>query len=186
VAFADLPLLRSFETGGLIHAPESLVLGAWENRPWVPVRAAAWLPLGEPVDLGGLSLELIHTPGHSPDSISLLCRARNILLAADVLYPGPLYAQVPQASLPDYLTTVQRLARLTDAETVILCGHGATPESPAPRLARTGLLDLARTLAAIRDGTCRPTARDPFTYEVNAAMTLLAAEASFAPWQVPE
>ena len=36
-------------------------------------------------------LEIVATPGHSPDSISLYDRDAGILLAADFLYPGDLY-----------------------------------------------------------------------------------------------
>jgi glyoxylase-like metal-dependent hydrolase (beta-lactamase superfamily II) len=185
VAFAGLPLLRSFERDGMIEAPEDYVLGQYENRFWTPVRCSEWLPLGKPLDLGNLSLELWHTPGHSPESISLFCREDNVLLAADVLYPGPLYAQIPNADLAAYLETANRLAARIEDDTLILCGHGDTPETPAPRMARADLLDIAKALSLIRDGALAPQSRHPFSFPVNARMTLLASEASFGPWQRP-
>jgi hydroxyacylglutathione hydrolase len=185
VAFADLPILRAMERGGLIHAPEGMVLGEWEKRFWTPVAAAHWHAPGNVIDLGAVRLEVIHTPGHSPDSVSLFDRAANILLAADVLYPGPLYAQIPNAHLPDYLATVDRLVDIINEDTIILCGHGDTPESPAPRMTRQDLRDIRNGLTKIRDGSVRPVSKAPFCFPINAAMTLLASEASFATWQIP-
>jgi hydroxyacylglutathione hydrolase len=185
VAFADLPILRAMERDGLIHAPESMVLGQWENRFWTPVRAARWFPVGGEIDLGGIGLEAIHTPGHSPDSVSLYDRANNILFAADVLYPGPLYAQIPNANLPDYLATAERLVDMVDDATVILCGHGDTSDTPAPRMSRQDLRDIRDGLITIRDGEALPISRAPFCFPINDRMTLLASEASFGPWQIP-
>ena len=185
VAFADLPLLRGFEHDGLIHAPLDHVLGANENRFWTPVVANEWLPLNRAIDLGGLAFSLLHTPGHSPESVSLHIPALNILLAADFVYPGELYGQVPNANLPDYLAAAQQIYGVIADDTIILCGHGESPQSAAPRLARKDIHDLIGGLAKIRDRKLRPVSATPFTFPISDRLTLLASEASFGTWQIP-
>jgi glyoxylase-like metal-dependent hydrolase (beta-lactamase superfamily II) len=112
LAMADLPILRSCVKDGQFHAPEDLFLGHYEDMIWKPVSINHWWPIGHEIDLGGVKLEILHTPGHSPDSVSLLDRQRNILLAADFLYLGDLYAQVPGSSLPDYLAAGEAINRI--------------------------------------------------------------------------
>ena len=55
---------------------------------------------GDVIDLGGgLSLEVIHCPGHSPGSIALFCPQEGTLIIADVVQPVdglPLYTHLAQ------------------------------------------------------------------------------------------
>lgn len=62
---------------------------------------------GDLADLGGISLQVIHTPGHSPGSISLWCAEEKTLFSADAIpIPGdmPIYQ--------DILASVQSIRRL--------------------------------------------------------------------------
>ncbi len=158
-ALADLPILRACETDGRFIAPESMFLGSCENMDWVPVTIRQWWPIGHRIDLGGRFLEIIATPGHSPDSISLFDREDNVLLTADFLYPGDLYAQVPGASLPDYLATAETLLHEFPADMVIYGAHGTehgASAHEAPWLLWHDILDLTATLQAIQDGDMPP------------------------------
>lgn len=59
------------------------------------------------VDLGGISLEVIHTPGHSPGSISLWCAEEKALFSADAIpIPGemPIYQDITES-----VRSIQRL-----------------------------------------------------------------------------
>ncbi len=42
---------------------------------------------GTVLDLGGMTAQVVHLPGHTAGSIGLLCRERELLLAADALSP---------------------------------------------------------------------------------------------------
>jgi len=184
IAMADLPVLRACEREGLLHAPDDLYLGHWEDMVWHPVPVRHWWPPGQTLAIGDFRFEIIHTPGHSPDSIALLDRARNVLLAADFIYPGDLYAQVPGASLADYLSSAEALLPRINADTLILCAHGNPDEAgnhAAPRLVRQDIADLAMTLETIRASMQRPERT-----QVNDHLALLANEAAFAAWQSTE
>lgn len=49
---------------------------------------------GHVFDLGGRILEVIHTPGHSPDSIMLWDKKNSILFTGDTFYPATLYSHL--------------------------------------------------------------------------------------------
>src|SRR5262249_12511415 len=49
---------------------------------------------GETFDLGDRTLEVVLTPGHSPDSVCLLDRKDRLLFTGDTFYPAALYAHL--------------------------------------------------------------------------------------------
>jgi len=180
LAMADLPILRSCVRDGLFHAADDLYLGHYEDMTWKPMTINRWLPIGHVIDLGDVNLEILHTPGHSLDSVSLLDRERNILLAADFLYLGPLYAQVPGSSLPDYLAAGEALQ--LDAGVEILGAHGQ-PDGLAPRLGNADLDDLLGVLREIREGARKPAKTGPDSYEINSKMQLLVSPEAYGDWR---
>ncbi|HEY8598803.1 MAG TPA: MBL fold metallo-hydrolase [Thermomicrobiales bacterium] len=101
-----------------------------EQYAIAPSEATATLEDGQLLDLGGRTLEVIYTPGHSPDGICLLDRAGRILFTADTVYAGPLYAQTPGADLTAYLTSLRRLEPLIDQVDLLLPSHNRVPLDP--------------------------------------------------------
>lgn len=183
-ALTDLPILRACVGGdGMFVAPEPMFLGSYENMRWVPMSIGQWWPVGHRIDLGGTSLAIIATPGHSPDSISLFDEDREILLAADFLYPGNLYGQIPGASLPDYLAAAQALGYSLPANTLILGAHGEDDTHHAPRLSRSDLTDLATALTAIRDKAMAPAGQNPERFVINERLALLAGPEAYRAWR---
>lgn len=101
-----------------------------ERYAIAPSAATSTLEDGEIIDLGGRQLEVIYTPGHSPDGICLLDRAGRILFTADTVYAGPLYAQTSGADLDAYLASLRRLEPLIDAVDILLPSHNRVPLDP--------------------------------------------------------
>lgn len=183
IAMADLPVLRDCEHAGVFHASDDLFRGFREGMLWKPVRIREWLTIGAMIDLGGRQLELLHTPGHSPDSVSLNDSGAGILLAADFVYLGPLYAQIPGADLEAYRQTAKLLTEWIAPGTRILCAHGAPDDDGnhrAPVLHHGDISDLAGALERLRASGQRPK-----TWPVNDRMSLLTWEPAFAAWQRP-
>ena len=56
----------------------------YSTQPWT---IAAFLKDDDWIDLGERNLEVIATPGHTPDAISLLDRANGLLFTGDTYYP---------------------------------------------------------------------------------------------------
>lgn len=82
---------------------------------------------GDVVEVGGLIVRVVATPGHSGDSVSFHLPADGALLTGDtVLGRGTTVVAHPDGRLADYLHSLRRLRHLAEhAEaTTVLPGHG--------------------------------------------------------------
>ena len=103
------------------------------TRPW---KIKSYIHDGDRIDLGGRTLEVIATPGHTPDSISLLDRASGLLFSGDTYYPAPIWLFRPETDLEAYATSIRRLAALAPQLKAVLGEHNipVAPPSVLPRL----------------------------------------------------
>ena len=77
---------------------------------------------GDRVAVGGLSLLVIHTPGHTPGSCCFL--VDGYLIAGDTLFPGgPGHSNNPQELQQNIASITERLYTLP-GDTLVLPGHG--------------------------------------------------------------
>jgi len=90
---------------------------------------------GHVIDLGGASLQVLHTPGHTPGSVCVVARVggRSVLLAGDTLWGG--FSAAVGSDADAWLVSLERLEALpVDALTF---GHGVDVllDDPAGRIA---------------------------------------------------
>ena len=78
----------------------------------VPTRPSRLLEDGDVLDLGGRTLQVLHTPGHSPDCICLLDDMNGLLFGGDTINTGPIYAQLEDSNLHHFAASTARLAEL--------------------------------------------------------------------------
>lgn len=110
---SDLPLLENSQKSGL-----RFLLGA-KNSPH-PDR---FLKEGERVEIGQGYLKVIHTPGHSPGSISLL--GDGYILSGDTLFNrGVGRTDLPGGSWEELKNSIHRKILTLPGKTVVLPGHG--------------------------------------------------------------
>ncbi len=174
---ADLPMLRAVAVDGSITPSERMFLGAYEDleAPTFPV--GCWIRPGEEIAVGTRRLEVLHTPGHSPDSVSLWEADRARFYAADFVYRGELYAQTPDACLPDYQTTLRKLLKMLPKDVEIVCAHGQE-EHGVFDMPALGYGDLEDVLSAV--DAVLTTAPHAGERRVNDHMVLLFSAESFA------
>jgi glyoxylase-like metal-dependent hydrolase (beta-lactamase superfamily II) len=68
---------------------------------------------GEVIDLGGRSLEVFHTPGHSPGHLCFLEEPSGYLFTGDLLYDQtPVYAFYPSTNPADLVNSLERIASI--------------------------------------------------------------------------
>lgn len=77
------------------------------------------------IDLGGLVLDLLHVPGHSPDSVCFKLRGEPVLIGGDVLFAGSIgRTDFPNGDHALLLAGIRaKLWPLPD-DTEVLPGHG--------------------------------------------------------------
>jgi len=89
---------------------------------------------GEVLDLDGLRLEVVATPGHTTDSLSFLLPELQALLTGDtVLGRGTAVIAYPDGRLGEYLASLARMRDVCGAAGVnrLLPGHGPVLPRPA-------------------------------------------------------
>lgn len=92
---------------------------------YVPTTATRTLREGDKVELGGRDLTVLHTPGHTPDSICLLDERHGVLFGGDTINTGPIYAQLPDSDVHSFAASTRRLAELADSVRVVYVAHFA-------------------------------------------------------------
>ncbi|HKU26968.1 MAG TPA: MBL fold metallo-hydrolase, partial [Candidatus Sulfotelmatobacter sp.] len=105
---------------------------AYETRPWKITR---FIHDGEKIELGGRTIEVVATPGHTPDAISLLDQGNGLLFTGDTYYPAPIWLFRPETDLDAYAASIRRLAALAPRVRLILGAHNV-PVAPPSVLAQ--------------------------------------------------
>ena len=84
---------------------------------------------GQCLEFAGVTLEVIHAPGHTPGCVVLLGDddGSPVVFSGDVLFAGSIgRVDLPGGSMTQMKQSLRRLCGLIDAETGILPGHGQT------------------------------------------------------------
>lgn len=181
VAVVDLPRLRSRAQDDQLTLTWSEHLGSIEGVEAPTLAIDEWLPIGSDIDLGERSLRVLYTPGHTDDSISLLDTSSGKLFVGDFIYPGPLYAFLPNSNLKDYLDSSDNILEEAETNNPIFGAHRDKPPG-IPTLRTTDVADLRRTLISIRDGTAAGEGVYPRVYKVNERIDLLAEPPWLQDW----
>jgi glyoxylase-like metal-dependent hydrolase (beta-lactamase superfamily II) len=132
--------------------PKGFDSKAYATRPW---KIVAYTHDGARFDLGGRTLEVIATPGHTPDAISLIDRANGLLFTGDTYYPAPIWLFRPETNLDAYAASIRRLAALAPQVKLVLGAHNI-PVAPPTVLPR-----LVVAFDAVRAGKVSSTADSP-------------------------
>jgi glyoxylase-like metal-dependent hydrolase (beta-lactamase superfamily II) len=114
------------------HAEGAAALAATTGSPVLALDSrhqlgSSGLTDGQVIELDGLEIRVIATPGHTADSLSFLLSADAALLTGDtVLGYGTSVVAYPDGRLADYLSSLARLQEVVTAERVgvALPGHG--------------------------------------------------------------
>jgi glyoxylase-like metal-dependent hydrolase (beta-lactamase superfamily II) len=119
-----------------------------------PFHITHWLHDGDKIDLGGRTLQVIGTPGHTPDAIALLDEKNGLLFTGDSFYLGPIYLYRPETDLDAYVVSMQKLAALAPHLQLLLPSHNTPVADP-------GYLPKAvAAMRQVRRGEVKPVAKD--------------------------
>jgi hydroxyacylglutathione hydrolase len=115
------------------------------DAPLLPLPPDMLLQDGDIVSFGALHLQVLHTSGHTPGSLSFL--TGRFLIAGDTLFPGgPGHTRSPD-DFRQILETIERKIFTLPEETLVYPGHGEATI-------------IGREKQAFRDFSARPHAPD--------------------------
>ncbi len=108
--------------------PKSFDPAKYTTKPW---KISLAVHDGFKVNLGGgREVEIIATPGHTPDAICLIDRANGLLFTGDTYYPGPIWLYRPETDLNAYLASVMKLQKLVPQIKLVLGAHNVPVAKP--------------------------------------------------------
>ncbi|MDP8218084.1 MAG: MBL fold metallo-hydrolase [Candidatus Theseobacter exili] len=127
-------LLESyFNVPVMLHPKDHFFMSIdWDNiAPWletqfVPPQRTTELSPERKINIGKISLGIIHTPGHSPGSVCLIDEKNGILFSGDTLFAdgGVGRTDLPKGSAVELKKSLRNLAELSP-DLRVLPGHGA-------------------------------------------------------------
>jgi glyoxylase-like metal-dependent hydrolase (beta-lactamase superfamily II) len=130
---AVAPLAKA--TGAPVYCPEleTLVLAnimdfvPWPGfGPFESYTADHAVNGGDELELAGLVLDVLFTPGHSPGHVTYSVRGENALLSGDVLFQGSVgRVDLPGGDWPTLLSSLDLLVSSFPGETTVYPGHMA-------------------------------------------------------------
>ena len=98
---------------------------------------------GEELELGGLTFDVIFTPGHSPGHVTYSVRGENALFSGDVLYQGSVgRTDLPGGDGPTLARSIRALLERCEDETIVYPGHMGVTTLGRERATNPFLADL--------------------------------------------
>jgi hydroxyacylglutathione hydrolase len=128
---AVAPVARA--TGAPVYCPEleTTVLAnimdyvPWEGfGPFESYDADHTVKGGETLELAGLPIEVIFTPGHSPGHVTYSLPGAGAIFSGDVLFEGSVgRVDLPGGDWPTLLRSIETLVEAHEPETTVFPGH---------------------------------------------------------------
>ncbi len=98
-----------------------------------PVNVDTVLEENDEINVGGYSLRVIHTPGHTPCHISLYLEEERVLFSGDVVVgEGSTWIGLPCGDVSIYIDSLKKLLKLQPK--LILPAHGPVVYNPEKRI----------------------------------------------------
>lgn len=148
--------------------PKGFGRNAYSTKPW---KISKYIKDGDEISLGDRQIQVIATPGHTPDAISLLDSANGLLFTGDTYYPAPIWLFRPETDLDAYGKSIRRLAALAPKVKLVLGAHNIPVASPdvLPRL--------VMAFDEVRAGKVKPQPESPgkVLYKVDGFAFLMKA-----------
>jgi glyoxylase-like metal-dependent hydrolase (beta-lactamase superfamily II) len=106
---------------------------SYETKPW---KISRYVHDGDKIELGGRTLKILSTPGHTPDAISIRDDASGLIFTGDTYYPSTIWLYRPETNLDAYVASTKRLAALAPQLKLVLGAHNIPLAQPSilPRL----------------------------------------------------
>jgi glyoxylase-like metal-dependent hydrolase (beta-lactamase superfamily II) len=141
-------------TGAPVYCPEIetpilsdiMAFVPWEGfGPFEDYEADETLAGGETLELAGLEIDVLFTPGHSPGHLTYSVRGEDAIFSGDVLFQGSVgRVDRPGADGPTLIMSIRKLLDSHPDETTVYPGHMGTTTLGAERATNPFLVELAR------------------------------------------
>ncbi len=148
---AVAPVARA--TGAPVYCPEAEAFVLADIEAWTPLGFPPAEPYdadetvsgGERLELAGLEIDVVFTPGHSPGHVTYSIPDERVLFSGDVLFKGSVgRTDLPFGDWPTLLASISDLVDAFPEETGVYPGHMGLTTLGAERATNPFLAELAR------------------------------------------
>ncbi|MCG8412897.1 MAG: MBL fold metallo-hydrolase [Pseudomonadales bacterium] len=181
VAVVDLPYLRDRADGNVLTLTWQEHLGSGEGFDLPMLEIDEWLEPDSLIELGERQLQVLYTPGHTTDSVSLLDLNTGAIFSGDFLYPGNLYAFLPTSHMGEYLAGAETVLAVVEPDAALYGAHRG-PEPVIPQLGKQDVEDLQAALLRIKQREVNGIGTFPVSYPVNSRLNILAEPRWLQSW----
>jgi glyoxylase-like metal-dependent hydrolase (beta-lactamase superfamily II) len=124
IGLLDIPALRAeIRNGIFVETEDQFML----NSSTSSFRVTQWIKDGTAIDLGNRKVTLISTPGHTPDSVSIVDKARKRVFSGDLVNQMGIWALTESSSLSQLAASVRRILRLLPKDGLDFEAHSEVP-----------------------------------------------------------
>ncbi len=118
----------------------------WEGiGPYESYEADETVAGGETLELAGLELDVVFTPGHSPGHVTYSVREEDAIFSGDVLFQGSVgRVDLPFGDGPTLMMSIRKLLDSHADETTVYPGHMGITTLGAERETNPFLAQLAQ------------------------------------------
>ena len=109
-------------------------------------KVTKWFNEGDILDIGTRSLEVIHTPGHTPDSCCFLDREDRLFFTGDMFYTGGIYTYLNGGDIPTFVKSYEKMLSYYDDFDHLMPSHNE------PWVEKKLLKDVYKAVVDIADG----------------------------------
>jgi len=117
-----------------------------ENYIVAGFKVTKWFKEGDILDIGTRSLEVIHTPGHTPDSCCFLDREDRLFFTGDMFYTGGIYTYLNGGDIPTFVKSYEKMLSYYDDFDHLMPSHNE------PWVEKKLLKDVYKAVVNIADG----------------------------------
>lgn len=172
-AVIDLPHLRNRANGD--NLPLTLLehLGKPEGYNTPVLKVDEWLKPNSTINIGNRKIDIIYTPGHTVESISLFDRKSNILFTGDWFTPilGPMFAN---SNMGDFLLATKNVLCTVSDDTRVFGAHKYVDEGGAPEQSIGDIKRVQDGVKLIQSRKLKPEGIYPAVYQVTPDIELYA------------
>jgi glyoxylase-like metal-dependent hydrolase (beta-lactamase superfamily II) len=110
---------------------KSLPIGVTEdNHIGRAYQISQFINDGHIFDLGNRKLQVIHTPGHTPDALILLDEKNELMFTGDSYYSGPIWLYAPETDLDQYQQSLAIMIQKSQNIKFLLPAHNTPLADP--------------------------------------------------------
>jgi glyoxylase-like metal-dependent hydrolase (beta-lactamase superfamily II) len=101
-----------------------------ENHIGRAYKVSQFINDGHIFDLGNRQLEVVHTPGHTPDAIILIDKKNALMFTGDSYYSGPIWLYAPETNLDQYQKSLAIMIQKSQGIKYLLPAHNTPLADP--------------------------------------------------------